>query len=111
MENTPKLVLITTDELDSLIQSSVRKALAEYSPQSSYSDDQPINIQEAAAFVKKPVSTVYQLTSTRKIPFSKVGRQLLFFKKDLLSWIEESKKKTQKEIESEGFNLRGGVRK
>ena len=111
MENAPKLVLITTDELDSLIQSSVRKALAEHSQKSSYTDDQPLNIEEAAAFVRKPVSTMYQLTSTRKIPFNKIGRQLLFFKKDLLSWIEESKKKTQKQIEAEGFNLRGGVRK
>jgi excisionase family DNA binding protein len=112
MENAPKLVLITTDELDSLIQSSVRKALAEHTPKSSsYSDDFPINIDEAAAFVKKPKSTIYQLTSTRQIPFNKVGKQLLFFKKDLLAWIEESKKKTQKQIEAEGFNLRGGVRK
>ena len=111
MDNTPKLVLITTDELDSLIQSSVRKALEEHSQKSSYSDDFPINIDEAAAFLKKPKSTIYQLTSTRQIPFNKVGKQLLFFKKDLLSWIEESKKKTQKQIEAEGFNLKGGVRK
>lgn len=110
MVNTPKLVLMTPDELDQLIQSSVRKALSEQSSKSSVTDDFPINIDEAAAFIKKPKSTVYQLTSTRNIPFSKVGKTLLFFKKDLLIWIEEGKKKTQKEIESEGFSLKGGVR-
>jgi excisionase family DNA binding protein len=99
---------MTPDELESLIQNSVRKAMDEQSPQSSFLDDKPLNIEEAAAFIKKPKSTVYQLTSTRQIPFSKMGKQLLFFKKDLLKWIEDGKKKTQKEIEAEGFLMKGG---
>ena len=70
-----------------------------------------MNIDEAAAFLKKPKSSIYQLTSARQIPFSKVGKPLFFFKKDLLDWLEEGKKKTKKEIEAEGFNLKGGVRK
>ena len=105
------LIVTTPEQLASLIDQSVRKALAEHTPKSSFLDDQPINIDEAAAFIKKPKSTVYQLTSTRKIPFNKVGKQLLFFKKDLLAWIEESKKKTKKEIESEGFSMKGGMKK
>lgn len=109
MVNAPKFILTTPDELDQLIQSSVRKALSEQSPKSSTIDDFPINIDEAAAFIKKPKATVYQLTSTRKIPFNKVGKQLLFFKKDLLAWLEEGRKKTKKQIEAEGFSKIGGV--
>lgn len=105
------LVSFSTHEFKELIRVTVREALAEHTPKSSFLDDHPINIDEAAAFIKKPKSTIYQLTSTRQIPFNKVGKQLLFFKKDLLAWIEESKKKTQKQIEAEGFNLRGGGRK
>jgi excisionase family DNA binding protein len=111
MVNAPKLVLMTPDELENLIHNTVRKAMSEQSPQLSSHDDKPLNIEEAAAFIKKPKSTIYQLTSTRQIPFSKMGKQLLFFKKDLLLWIEDGKKKTQKEIEAEGFNLKGSVRK
>jgi excisionase family DNA binding protein len=111
MELNPKIILVTPNELALLIDISVRNALAEHTPKSSFLDDQPINIDEAAAFIKKPKSTVYQMTSTRKIPFNKVGKQLLFFKKDLLAWIEESKKKTKKEIESEGFSMKGGMKK
>ena len=110
MVNSPKLVLMTPDELENLIQNSVRKVLSEQSSKSSISDDVPINIDEAAAFIKKPKSSVYQLTSTRQIPFAKVGKQLLFFKKDLLLWIEEGNKKTQKQIEAEGFSKKGGLR-
>lgn len=108
MEQNPKIILITPNELAVLIDSSVRKALGEQSSQSSSIDDKPLNIEEAAAFLKKPKSTIYQLTSTRQIPFYKMGKQLLFFKKDLLAWVEDGKKKTKKEIETEGFNLKGG---
>lgn len=108
MVNTPKLVVMTSEELENLVQNSVRKAFAEQSFPSSINDDKPLTIDEASAFLKKPKSTLYQLTSTRQIPFSKMGKQLLFFKKDLLVWIEEGKKKTKKEIEAEGFNLKGG---
>jgi excisionase family DNA binding protein len=108
MEQNPKIILVTPNELAVLIDISVRKALGEQSPKSSSHDDKPLNIEEAAAFIKKPKSTVYQLTSTRQIPFSKMGKQLLFFKKDLLKWIEDGKKKTQKEIEAEGFNFKRG---
>ena len=102
---------MTPTELESLIQNSVRKAMGEQSPQLSSYDDKPLNIDEAAAFLKMPKSSVYQLTSTRNIPFNKVRKNLLFFKKDLLKWIEEGKKKTHKEIEAEGFTKMGGVRK
>lgn len=108
MEQNPKIILVTPNELAVLIDSSVRRVLSEQSPQSSNYDDKPLNIEEAAAFTKKPKSTIYQLTSTRQIPFSKMGKQLLFFKKDLLAWIEDGKKKTQKQIEAEGFTKMGG---
>jgi excisionase family DNA binding protein len=108
MVNSPKLVLMTPDELENLIHNSVRRAMGEQTPQTSSHDGKPLNVEEAATFLKMPKSSVYQLTSTRKIPFNKVGKQLLFFKKDLLSWIEEGKYKTKKEIEAEAFNLKGG---
>ena len=94
-----------------MIENSVRKAFSEFSPKSSYSDDKPLNIDEAAAFLQMPKSSIYQLTSTQKIPFMKIGKPLFFFKKDLLAWLETGRKKTQKQIESEGFSFKGGVKK
>jgi predicted DNA-binding transcriptional regulator AlpA len=111
MEQNPKIIVITPNELAQLIDISVRKAVSEESSKSSYIDDKPMNIDEAAAFLQMPKSSIYQLSSTLQIPFSKVGKPLYFFKKDLLAWLESGKKKTQKEIECEGFNLKGGVRK
>ena len=111
MEHYPKIIVITPNELAQLIDISVRKAMGEQSPQSSNSDDKPMNIDEAAAFLQMPKSTIYQLTSTRKILFSRVGKPLRFFKKDLLAYLESGRKKTQKEIEAEGFTKTGGGRK
>ena len=93
-----------------MIENSVRKAFSEFSPKSSYSDEKPLNIGEASEFLGIPKSSIYQLTSTRKIPFIKIGKPLFFFKKDLLVWLETGRKKTQKQIETEGFNLKGGAK-
>ena len=113
MVNSPKLVLMTPSELDNLIQSSVRKALSEQPAKSSFSDDKPLTIDEASAFLKIPKATIYTFTSKREIPFHKVGKGLLFFKAELLAWIEEGKKKTKKQIEAEGFLSlqKGGARR
>ena len=92
-----------------MIENSVRKAFSEFSPKSSYIDDKPLNIDEAATFLQMPKSSIYQLTSTRQIPFNKIGKPLFFFKKDLLAWLEEGRKKTKKQIEAEGFSKIGGV--
>lgn len=110
MNISSKLVLMTSDELDILIQSSVHKAMAGHAPKSSNSNDKPLSIDEASEFLNIPKSTLYQFTSTRKIPFQKVGKKILFFRKELVSWVEAGKKKTQKEIEAEGFGKKGGLR-
>ena len=103
MNYTPKLVLLTSEELDILIQSSIRQALGNQSPQSAVADDRPLSIEEASTFLKIPKATIYTYTSKRGIPFHKVGKNLIFFKRELLEWIEEGKKKTKKQIEAEGF--------
>ena len=102
---------MTPSELDSLIQSSVRKALSEQSTKSSFTDDKPLTIDEASAFLNIPKATLYGYTSSRQIPFHKMGKKILFFKAELLAWIEEGKKKTKKQIEAEGFTKIGGSRR
>ena len=48
-----------------------------------------MDIKEAAAFLKREVSTLYAYTSEHKIPFFKRGNTLYFFKDQLLKWIED----------------------
>ena len=51
-------------------------------------DDQMMTMEEACQFIGKKRSTMYSLTSERRIPYRKRGNKLYFFKKELLEWIQ-----------------------
>ena len=51
-------------------------------------DDQLMTLDDACRFLGKKRSTMYALTSERRIPFRKRGNKLYFFKKELVEWIE-----------------------
>lgn len=48
----------------------------------------PIGMTEASKLLGKSPSTIYDMTSKRKIPFHKRGNRLYFFEDELLKWIE-----------------------
>lgn len=47
----------------------------------------PIGMTEASKLLGKSPSTIYEMTSKRKIPFHKRGNKLYFFQDELLKWI------------------------
>ena len=97
-----KVIITTESELDSLIQSSIRKVLSERQNQSS--EQEPVrylNISEAASYLKLAKQTLYQFTSERSIPFIKKGKKLYFSKDSLEKWLLEGKKKSRKELTDE----------
>ena len=51
-------------------------------------DDQMMTLDEACQFIGKKRSTMYSLTSERRIPYRKRGNKLYFFKKELVEWIQ-----------------------
>ena len=51
-------------------------------------DDQMMTMEEACLFIGKKRSTMYSLTSERRIPYRKRGNKLYFFKKELVEWIQ-----------------------
>jgi excisionase family DNA binding protein len=51
-----------------------------------------LNIQETSKYLGIPKNTLYQYTSQRKIPFVKVGKQLIFDAEELSKWISDLKK-------------------
>ena len=51
-------------------------------------DDQMMTMEEACKFIGKKRSTMYSLTSERRIPYRKRGNKLYFFKKELVEWIQ-----------------------
>ncbi|MCR4940776.1 MAG: helix-turn-helix domain-containing protein [Treponemataceae bacterium] len=49
--------------------------------------EEPMDVKEAAAFLRCAVSTIYRDTALGCIPCIRKGKRLLFLKSDLLSWL------------------------
>ena len=49
----------------------------------------PIGMTESSKLLAKSPSTIYEMTSKRKIPFHKRGNKLYFFQEELLKWITD----------------------
>lgn len=47
------------------------------------------NIPEAAVFTTLPESSLYKLTSQKKIPHTKIGKRVVFHRDDLIRWMKE----------------------
>ena len=102
MEN---YVTIKTSELQKLIEDSIRKVLEEYNfPQNSSRQHIYLDIKEASIYLEIPVSTLYQYTSDRSIPFFKRGKKLYFSPIELNKWMEDGRVKTRAQLSAEHLN-------
>lgn len=61
----------------------------------------PMNIEELSIFLSKPVDSIYQFTSKKKIPHVKCGRDLLFFPDEIISWLKSNSVKTKDQLKQE----------
>lgn len=61
-----------------------------------------MNLDECSGYTKIKINTLYQMTSKRQIPHSKLGRSLIFSKNDIDKWIASPSRKilTDEEIEN-----------
>jgi excisionase family DNA binding protein len=88
MEN---LVVLTQTQLEVLIIRALER-FSKNNTTSSKPESQGtawLNSTEAAAYLKVPLSTIYQLTHLKKIPVSRINRILRFSKDSLDIWLED----------------------
>ena len=57
-----------------------------------------LSVREAAELLGYKVSTIYDKTHRRLIPFMKKGRKIWFREEELLAWADSGKKETMDEI-------------
>lgn len=94
-----KIIVTSHNELQTLIQISITKALSEYEKSNSQQEhDKLLSIQEAMIFLNLAKQTLYGFTSKNVIPFIKRGKKLYFRKLDLEQWLLEGKQKSKAEI-------------
>lgn len=102
--NAQKIIITTENELDILIQNSVRKVINEnrnLQADSNYNDI--LTLTEACEYLNLAKQTLYGFTSKNEIPFIKRGKKLYFKKSDLEKWLMEGKQLTKAEIIEQGF--------
>ncbi|MEY5042263.1 MAG: hypothetical protein RLZZ414_1827 [Bacteroidota bacterium] len=98
------IVQLDSEQLSSLIQSSVRKVLKETPTQTVEPSNQPeqfLTIQEAAEFLSLTVPTMYSKVSKGELPVMKRSKRLYFSRTELLEYLKDGRKKSNAEIEQE----------
>ncbi|MES2277946.1 MAG: helix-turn-helix domain-containing protein [Bacteroidota bacterium] len=61
-------------------------------------ENEILNIEEAAEFLKVSVGALYTKVSRQEIPYSKPGKRLYFNRIDLKEWVRLGKRKTINEL-------------
>lgn len=84
-DQLPEEVAKLHEKLDSIM---ARLNEAEGKPQCG-AEPELLSATEVAKLLDKSVSTVYAMTSEKRIPFHKRGNKLYFFKNEVLKWIED----------------------
>lgn len=95
-----KLILLTEEELEDIIQKSMRVILSEQKQQEPKEASLPqfLDVTEAAKYVKLAKQTMYALSASNQIPHIKRHKRLVFLKTDLEQWLLEGRKFTDRQI-------------
>jgi excisionase family DNA binding protein len=67
-------------------------------------DENFLNIDEAANFLGIRRSTLYKYTCFKRVPHYKPGKKLYFVRSELIDWVKNSPVKTIDEIEQIAIN-------
>ena len=87
MMNATFVTTLSTQELQELIELSVKKAV-QVNPTGANEDDTLLDTKEAANLINYEVTSIYGLVKRKKIPFCKIEGKLLFSRRKLIEWIE-----------------------
>ena len=105
-QNIQTLVLtsLTAPELRNLFRTEIEKYFIDHPlSKSGFINDNDIifDIDEAAAYIKLSIPSIYRLVGENSLPVIKKGKKLLFQKTALTSWLMEGRRMTLKEIEKD----------
>ena len=100
------IIQLDSEQLSTLIQSSIRSVLSEQSPETtSKGTEQPLTLPEAATFLSISKQTLYKRTMLKEIPCLKRPgeKRIYFLKEDLIGYLKAGRTKTRFEIEADRY--------
>ena len=93
------IIVVTEIQLGALIESSIRKVLADTLSGSNSAQNELLTLSEACEFLHLAKQTVYGLTSKNEIPHIKKGKNLRFRRSDLNNWLKEGDRNVKIEVQ------------
>jgi excisionase family DNA binding protein len=96
-DSLPEAVSELFNKLHNIETLLTQKGTAQPAPEG----EELLSVKEAAVFLRLKVPTVYGLISKGQIPVLKPGKHCYFSKSDLLHYINEGRKQSRAEIESD----------
>lgn len=87
-----KIIVTSPEELEALIESSVKRVLKAQSVNNTTNNPEHFTVKQAAAFLDLAEQTIYGLTSRNEIPHYKRGKKLYFLKAELEKWMLENRR-------------------
>lgn len=93
---------IRLNELESLIQNSVERALRASNNNTNHTDQQEqiFTVQQAAKFLSLTVPTIYSKVSRGELPYMKKNKRLYFSRTELTDYLKQGRKPTNDEVEA-----------
>ena len=86
-EQLPQAVSMLIEKVG-LLTDKVEKVLG-MTPQQHGECRTLLTLNEVAALLGKSASTIYAMTSEKRIPYRKRGNRLYFFEDEIMQWIEQ----------------------
>lgn len=111
-EQLPQAVSMLIEKVG-LLTGKVEKVLG-MTPQQHGECRTLLTLNEVAALLGKSASTIYAMTSDKRIPYHKRGNKLYFFQNEIIAWIEQggtSGVASESEIERRLEELRNGKKR
>lgn len=100
-----QLTIPTSEDIRAAVREELSAFFSTFQIQPTTEPDEIGKGAEFAAKVTgKAVQTIYDLCHKRLIPHSKCGKDLIFRRSELLTWLTENKRKTQTQLAAEAAN-------
>jgi len=97
------LALLSENELNTVVEKAVVKALSEYTPSPTIipTTEEWLTVDQLASYIHFKKPTIYGYVSAKRIPHYKRGKILLFLKSEIDHWLLSARQSTKTEIENE----------
>jgi len=79
----------------------INELIAKLEEKEKTSEEELGNMDDCSRWLKRSPSTIYKLTSQKRIPHFRNGKRLLFKKAEVLAWVEKDRQQTVDHLISE----------